>query len=89
MYLRVYHHRLGKRKIINIIMSAFFPNTLAIFSKHIFQSLLDKFRLISSSAFFKNDAKTECSREFSFKSIFSEIQQEDILESRFSIQFFL
>ena len=56
MYLRAYHHRFGKRKIINIIMSAFFPNTLAIFSKHIFQSLLDKFRLISGSTFFRNDA---------------------------------
>ena len=31
----------------------------------------------------------EFSRKFSFKSIFSKIQQEDILEFRFSIQFFL
>ena len=33
--------------------------------------------------------ETELSRKFSFKSIFSKIQQEDILEFRFSIQFFL
>ena len=33
--------------------------------------------------------ETKFSRKFSFKSIFSKIQQEDILEFRFSIQFFL
>ena len=33
--------------------------------------------------------ETEFSRKFSFKSIFSKTQQEDILEFRFSIQFFL
>ena len=33
--------------------------------------------------------ETEFSRKFSFKSIFSKIQQEDILEFRFSIQFLL
>ena len=33
--------------------------------------------------------ETEFSRKFSFKSIFSKIQQEDILEFRFSIHFFL
>ena len=33
--------------------------------------------------------ETEFSRKFSFKSIFSKIQQEDILELRFSIHFFL
>ena len=42
--------------IVNVIMSAFFPNTLAIFSKHIFQTLLDKFSLIYGSTFFRNDA---------------------------------
>ena len=33
--------------------------------------------------------ETEFLRKFSFKSIFSKIQQENILEVRFSIQFFL
>ena len=33
--------------------------------------------------------ETKFSRKFSFKSIFSKIQQEDISEYRFSIQFFL
>ena len=42
--------------IVNVIMSAFFPNTLAIFSKHIFQTLLDKFRLICGSTSFRTDA---------------------------------
>ena len=42
--------------IVNVIMSAFFPNTLAIFSKHIFQTVLDKFRLICGSTFCRNDA---------------------------------
>ena len=45
-----------KKMIVNVIMSAFFPNTLAIFSKHIFQTLLDKFSLICCSAFCRNDA---------------------------------
>ena len=33
--------------------------------------------------------ETEFSRKFSFKSLFSKIQQEDVLESRFSVQVFL
>ena len=45
-----------KKMIVNVIMSAFFPNTLAIFSKHIFQTLLDKLSLICGSAFCRNDA---------------------------------
>ena len=34
----------------------FFPETLAIFSKHIFQTLLDKFRLICGSTVSRNSA---------------------------------
>ena len=46
-----------KKMIVNVIMSAFFfSNTPAIFSKHIFQTLLDKFRLICGSTVFRNDA---------------------------------
>ena len=41
-----------KKKIINVIMSVFFPNTPAIFSEHVSQTL----RLICSSTFFRNDA---------------------------------
>ena len=37
----------------------------------------------------QNRRETKISRKFRFKSIFSKIQHEDILEFRFSIQFFL
>ena len=45
-----------KKMNVNVTRVLFLPNTLAIFSKHIFQTLLDKFRLACGSTFFRNDA---------------------------------
>ena len=51
-------HRQLKKKIINVIMGVFFPDTPAIFSRiDYFQTLLDLFRIISGSTFFRKDSK--------------------------------